>query len=858
MAALLDDWIDRVSRATASGDPPSSSTRLEPDDLAAVEAGRPVTPRSRVLWVRQGDADLAFLGSIHVAPCDHGSRFPLSPHAWASAEGPAALRPCDTESLIENGDPWLGLRRFHRAVLDALAASRDEAEASALARRALAARRDEARMAESVALLARPSGPSPRSRRRTPGDEAPRVAACRAVAESLGCDAAAPVPDGAPLPQVARSLGLLTRRVRLPLGWWRAEGGPLLAARGDEARPVALLPGPGGRYTIVDPSDGTEGPLTEASARSIGASAVAFYRTLRIERPSLGELFRFALPTFRKELRIVLVLGLVAGLLGLVLPYASAVAIDDAIPRADRRRLGVLCGFLVAIGTAVALFQAIQGLAMARVRARLESDLLPAVWDRLLNLPARFFSGYESGDLALRAMGLANAVGVMATTPLVSMLVGAFSLLNLAALFAIDGRMALVAVALIALSPVATLLAMRPLGRLRHEIARSQGEIAGLLVPMLGGIARLRVAGAEGRAFARWAEKYRRQLGLMLEFQGLADRLALFQDAWPLVLLMAVLASASLLGEGTLSVGQFLAFNLALGQGVGAVLGLGRSASALLDAREQYRRFAPILEAAPEGIEGPSEAVVLGGSIRLGDVSFRYSEDGPLVLDKVDIQARPGEFVAIVGPSGSGKSTLLRLLLGFEAPSEGVVAYDGRELATLDARDVRRQVGTVLQDAQLTPGDLLTNIVGLSSGLGHAEAMEAARLAGLADDIEQMPMGLHTLVGESGGGLSSGQRQRLLIARAVVGRPRVLLFDEATSALDNRTQQHVARGLRDGLRGTTRVVIAHRLSTIVEADRIYVLAGGKVVQAGTYSQMIRVPGAFRDLARRQQLIPESL
>ena len=194
-----------------------------------------------------------------------------------------------------------------------------------------------------------------------------------------------------------------------------------------------------------------------------------------------------------------------------------------------------------------------------------------------------------------------------------------------------------------------------------------------------------------------------------------------------------------------------------------------------------------------------------------------------------------------MGPSGSGKSTLMRLLLGFETPDSGTVTYDGRELATLDLREVRRQIGVVLQHAQLMPSDIFSNIVGFAPSLGIDDAWQAARLAGLEDDIRAMPMGMHTLVGEGGGNLSSGQRQRLLIARAIVHRPRILLLDEATSALDNVTQSIVSDSLTNQLRGVTRVVIAHRLDAIVKADRIYVLKDGRIVQSGRYDQLLAEP-----------------
>jgi ABC-type bacteriocin/lantibiotic exporter with double-glycine peptidase domain len=219
----------------------------------------------------------------------------------------------------------------------------------------------------------------------------------------------------------------------------------------------------------------------------------------------------------------------------------------------------------------------------------------------------------------------------------------------------------------------------------------------------------------------------------------------------------------------------------------------------------------------------------------------------------VSFQVRPGEFVAIVGASGSGKSTIMRLLMGFETPGAGAVLFDGRELATLDLREVRRQLGAVLQNAELMPGDLYSNIVGFAPDLTMDDAWRAARLAGIDHDIAQLPMQMHTLVGEGGGSLSGGQRQRLLIARAVVRRPRILLLDEATSALDNVTQAIVSESLSRELKGTTRVVIAHRLTTVVHADRIYVVKAGKIVQAGRYDQLVAESGPFQELAHRQTL-----
>ncbi len=603
---------------------------------------------------------------------------------------------------------------------------------------------------------------------------------------------------------------------------------------------------------LVDPARNTRVPVDSELARTLQPTAVVFYPTISSERATLGGLVRFALPLIRGELWTVAVMGFCCGLLGLAVPIVIEITIDDAIPRADRGQLELLCAFLVAVALAVAAFQAIQTVALARLRGKLESSLLPAFWDRLLSLPVRFFAQYEAGDLAIRALGPVRLIDVLASTTMASMLASSFALFNIAALFVLNWRLGLLAAGLIVVFVLVAAAALRPLWVCQRAISALRGEIAGLLFLLLGGIARIRVAGAEPRAFARWAMRYQEQLRQSLRFQMISGRLVLFGDVWPIAVLMAVLAFA-VSGSAFMSVGEFLAFNASLILGLAAVVGLCKGSIALIDGLRECERFAPILAAAPEVSDVGGEPVRLGGAIRLDNVSFRYTPEGPLVLDSVNFQVRPGEFVAVVGPSGSGKSTLMRLLLGFETPTEGSVSYDGRELETLDIQEVRRQIGVVLQDARLRPGDIYSNIVGLSTQLTRDDAWHAAKLAGLADDIEQMPMGIHTVVTEGGSGLSSGQRQRLIIARALAGRPKILLLDEATSALDNRTQTHVSHSIHTQLAGTTRVAIAHRLSTVIDADRIYVLSGGKIVQTGRFSQLIAEPGPFQDLARRQML-----
>jgi len=476
-----------------------------------------------------------------------------------------------------------------------------------------------------------------------------------------------------------------------------------------------------------------------------------------------------------------------------------------------------------------------------------DTELQAAVWDRLLRLPTAFFRRFPAGDLTMRAMGVDSIRQVLSGVSVNAILGSVFCLANFALMLYYDVGLTGVAVgvALVFLGTTSW-INLRQL-RVQRGVYAAQGEVAGLLLQLLNGIARLRVAGVEARAFKVWAEAFAQQRRLMFRGRALANTVTVVDSMLPLLSSMALFSYIAA-ARDSLALGHFLAFNAAYGQFLAALLSMNAALTGSLAVAPLYRRLTPILEATPEVDEVKSDPGELVGSIEINHVSFRYQPDGPLILDGVSIAIEPGQFVAFVGPSGSGKSTLFRLLLGFEKPESGTIFYDGKDLSKLDLRAVRRQLGVVMQSAALMPGSIFENIVG-SEPLTLDDAWEAARMAGLDQDIEQMPMGMHTMVAEGMGTLSGGQRQRLIIARALVRRPRLLLFDEATSALDNRTQGIVSRSL-DRL-NATRVVIAHRLSTIQHADRIYVIVGGRLVQQGSFEELMAVEGPFAALARRQ-------
>jgi len=298
-----------------------------------------------------------------------------------------------------------------------------------------------------------------------------------------------------------------------------------------------------------------------------------------------------------------------------------------------------------------------------------------------------------------------------------------------------------------------------------------------------------------------------------------------------------------------ISPGKFVAFNAAFGVVLSAALGLSSASLSMLAVIPLLERLKPIITTPPEVDAAKSFPGKLSGKIEISHVNFRYRPDGPLVLKDICLSIKPGQFVALAGPSGSGKSTLLRMLLGFETPETGSISYDGQDLQKLDVSALRHRIGVVLQQSSIMPGDIFHNIVGLDESATMESAWEAARMAGMEADIRQMPMQMQTIIGQGGSTFSGGQRQRLMIARAIYGKPRIIFFDEATSALDNQTQQIVTESL-DRLQAT-RIVVAHRLSTIVHADCIVVIDKGQIAQQGTYEELMKQGGPFAELAKRQ-------
>ncbi|CAL9649402.1 NHLP bacteriocin export ABC transporter permease/ATPase subunit [Streptomyces sp. enrichment culture] len=691
------------------------------------------------------------------------------------------------------------------------------------------------------------------SKRTTAADADATYAACRLVGQAAGISIAEPTQKGTggdrldPVEQVALASRVRTRAVRLDGRWWRDDVGPLVGRRALSGAPVALLWRRGG-YVAVHPSTGRETPVEKANADEFEPRAVMFYRPLPERGLSPLRLLRFCMRGMRGDLTALLLSGLVTVAIGALVPIATGKVLGEFVPKAQTDLIVQVCLAVMLSSVVAAAFMLLQNLTILRLEGRIEATLQPAVWDRLLRLPTTFFTERSTGELASAAMGISSIRRLLAgvgPTVAQSVTVGAMNL-GLLLWFSVPMAMAAIGM-LVVIAAVFLGLGLWQV-RWQRRLVVLSNKLNNQAFQTLRGLPKLRVAAAENYAYAAWASEFARSRELQQRVGRIKNVTSVLGAVYlPLcTLLMFMLLAGP--ARGSMSAAAFLTFNTSVTMLLTSVTQLTGAFVSAVAALPLFEEIKPVLDATPEVRAASTRPGPLTGAIETRRVSFRYTDDGPLVLDDVSFEVRPGEFVAIVGPSGCGKSTLLRLLIGFDRPVSGSVLYDGQDLAALDQSAVRRQCGVVLQHAQPFTGSILDVICG-TEPFTPEEAMAAAEMAGLAEDIKRMPMGLHTIVSGSGA-VSGGQRQRLMIAQALIRRPRILFFDEATSALDNETQRTVIESTK--ALQATRIVIAHRLSTVMDADRVVVMEDGKVIQQGPPAQLLAdTNGRLHELVRRQ-------
>ena len=650
------------------------------------------------------------------------------------------------------------------------------------------------------------------------------------------------------LEYLLRPWGIMRRTVRLEKGWYKDAVGAMLALRKEDGRFTALIPGKFSGYSFLDGS-GKRVRLTAANEGLFEPEAIAFYKPFPLRAIGIPDLLRYMLQALSAaDFVLVGLVTLALTLIGMLTPFLNNLIFSDVVENESLRLLLAATVFLICVNISSLLLSSARELLLGRINTKLSLSVQAATMMRVLSLPADFFKSYSSGELSSRAQYIGALCDMLVSTVLSTGLTSLFSLLYISQIFAYTP--ALVAPALCVI--LATVLFSLLTSAVQRRNSKAQMELgtkeSGMSYALISGIQKLKLAGAEKRAFARWAGLY-------------AQGARYTYDPAPLIKFNAVIGTAiSLTGtlamyyaavQSHVSVSEYYAFSAAYGMVSGAFLSLTSLALTAARFKPILEMAKPILDAVPEVSQGKQVITRLSGGLELNNVSFRYKEGTPLVIDNLSLKIRPGQYIAIVGATGCGKSTLMRLLLGFETPQKGAVYYDGKDLSTIDLKSLRQKIGVVMQNGKLFSGDIYSNITISAPQLTMDQAWEAAEMAGIADDIRRMPMGMHTLISEGSGGVSGGQRQRLMIARAIAPKPKILMFDEATSALDNITQKRVSQSL-NGLK-CTRIVIAHRLSTIRQCDRILVLDKGRIAEDGTYDELLALNGRFAELVERQRL-----
>ena len=529
-------------------------------------------------------------------------------------------------------------------------------------------------------------------------------------------------------------------------------------------------------------------------------------------------------------------------------PRLNNILFGTVIENQSLRMLAGITVFMICASVSALLFQTLKNLLSARIGTKLELSVQAATMMRILSLPADFFKSYSTGELSSRSQNIQTLCSMIVSTVFSTGLTSVFSVLYISQIFTFAPALVVPALCIIGVTIVFSLITTFWQMRYAKKQMELGAQESGMSYALISGMQKIRLSGSEKRAYARWSDLYSKLVKVTYNtpmFLRLNGALS------SVISLTGVIVIYYVSVKSGISVADYYAFNSAYGMLSGAFISLAGIATTIASFKPILEMAKPILETLPEVSQGKLVIDRLSGGVELNNVSFRYNENMPLVIDDLSLKIRPGQYVAIVGATGCGKSTLMRLMLGFEKPQKGAVYYDGKDLNAIDLRSLRRRIGVVLQNGKLFQGDIYSNIVISAPHLTLDNAWQAAEMAGIADDIRKMPMGMHTIISEGSGGVSGGQRQRLMIARAIAPKPKILMFDEATSALDNITQKIVSDSL-EKLK-CTRIVIAHRLSTIRQCDRIIYLEKGKIVEDGTYEALIAKNGKFAELVERQRL-----
>ena len=655
--------------------------------------------------------------------------------------------------------------------------------------------------------------------------------------------------DSFTLNDAARLSDFVIRQVSLNEHWYKEDGGILLGFMSEISSPVVLEPLNTHSYRMLDLSSGESLKIDKSNVAGILPFAYVLYRPLPDEPLSAGHIAGYIL----QELSIgdLIRYGVTAVcimLLGVVLTLINEIIFDRFIPQGNMKELFQIGGLLLIFTLGSACFSVVNGIAKLRVTARARYDLQAAVYQRAFNLPQSVIASEDSAEISSRIMGFGEICAnefeqISAVIPSLCGLI-----IYLVIMIRYSGQLTAASLGLMAVYMLITGFLASRKAALAAERLPVQGKMESELFQELQGIEKVRSSGAENNLLYRY-------IGHLLRIRELSFKESKYGilinalDGFIPHFLTIVVFSTIVFSGLPLSIGEYAAFCSAFTAFISAFAVAMELIYSLMDIAPAWERMSVVLENVPEGAEGDIRPEKISGHISLDGIVFGYEEGQEKVLDNISVDIAAGEYIGIVGMSGGGKTTLLKMIMGFLIPDKGRIYYDDMDLCTLDKREVRKKMGVVLQNDNLITGTIADNIRILAPELTADEIWKILKTVDLEDDVKRMPLGIYTKLDSENLSISGGQKQRLIIARAIASDPRILIFDEATSALDNISQSVVCDAVKK--LNATRIVVAHRLSTVKDCDRILVLNGGKVAEEGTYQELLEKGGIFARMAERQ-------
>lgn len=655
--------------------------------------------------------------------------------------------------------------------------------------------------------------------------------------------------EGFGIADIARLSHFSYHEAALKNRWFRKNNGDFIVLDKNE-KPFLCIAKGSRSNKLYDPETDTVTRITDKTVQTLSEKAYMICRPLPFsKRLGLKDLFMFCKNSVRaSDVVWLAVLTVLTALIGIVPPTIIQKLYDVYVPLGAKNtllQLGCVMGSFMAANI---LFAIAKNLVNFKISSGMSYDVQNALYDRLFNLPECFFKRFDAADLAQRVMVSGSVISSLSdmlfasVTALICLVVFFVRMITFSEKLTAAGCIAVTVYAAIYF-----MISNAAIGHKRRSM-ELESDANSKMFQFLNGISKIRIAGVEDRALLEYIKPYIKLCNCEEKIGIISNRgkvLSLVSGS----IFFAVLFMIVIGIEQGISIGTFVAFGSMFAAFSAIVMKLIDNLIGVKLCSPMLDRLKPILSEIPELNDEKELPGDISGAIEINNVKFSYSPDEGTVLSDVSINIKSGEYVGIVGASGSGKSTLIKLLLGFEKPSSGKIYFDNKDIESMDKRELRKKMGVVLQDGKLISGSIFDNIKITSPNATVQDVEKAIAAAGLDKDIKKMPMGIHTVLSEDGGTISGGQQQKILIARALISDPKILIFDEATSALDNITQNMICDTIEK--LDATRVVIAHRLSTIMKCDRIIVIDEGKIVEQGTFDELMQSEGMFCKMAKRQ-------